>query len=170
MENKINFDCESLLEYEIEGKAGKIEITDLKPFIDDDFDNEDIEDMTARIYGDKILFNFTGYSGQYGVLGVWDTTKNKLIHISEGAYGLRNLLTDNTVYQLVYISGWGIQPHASLYGIKLGILDQHKESDLLVDKLEIDFNPEKDKFDLQCTDDVIYLVVNDVEHKIYDLK
>lgn len=89
MENKINFDCENLFEYEIEGKSGKIEMTDLKPFIDDNLDKEDIEDMTARIYGDKILFNFTEYSGQYGVVGVWDTTKNKLIHISEGTYWIK---------------------------------------------------------------------------------
>ena len=53
---------------------------------------------------------------------------------------------------------------------KLGILDQNCEPDLLIEDLEIDFDSEKDDYDLFNDDKTLYLLINDAENKIYDLK
>lgn len=75
MANKINYECKYFMEYEVDDKKGKIRMVDLKPYINNNFHKTDIEKLSSRIYNDKILFSFTGYSGQYGIVGVWDTNE-----------------------------------------------------------------------------------------------
>ena len=79
-----------------------------------DGNRADIEYINAEVSDDFVICCLTVSQGQGGIVFVWDTDKQKIVHYSDGKYAVRAVINDNKVYVLRVVSYWGVTAHLEL--------------------------------------------------------
>ncbi len=81
---------------------------------------EDIEYIHAEVCGRYVVGCMTTAQGQGGLVFVWDTEAQQVIHVSDGEYAVRAAVHDHKVYTLRQVSFWGVRAHLRLDFCPLG--------------------------------------------------
>lgn len=79
-----------------------------------------IEYIHAAVYGDKVVCCAYVAEGQGGIVFVWDTSTEQIIHYSYGAFAIQAAIHNDMVYVLRAVSYWGVKPHLKFDYCKLG--------------------------------------------------
>ena len=108
-----------------------------------------IETTWAGIIEDKIIFTLDAYSGQVGLIGVWDVVNNKLIHLTNEEYIYKVALFDDKIMSIKRIGYWGHPVSYDLDEIELGIIDYEKSSRNLKKDIDIKDKRGRIKFEYE---------------------
>ena len=84
------------------------------------------EGGTAKVVGNYIIGTGLGASGQTGIVFIWDTEKDKLVHISEGAFAMDASILDNQVYVISETVIFGQRSHFELCRASFGTMNANE--------------------------------------------
>lgn len=94
-------------------------------------DEDDIEGGNMIPLNDgNILIFFTTASDQGGVVFIWDTEKDEIVHVSEGAYTIAASIYKGEVFTLRYIHYWGITPYLAWSKAPAKTMDAWSETEI----------------------------------------
>lgn len=79
-----------------------------------------IEYVYAGVYGEMVACCACVSEGQGGIVFVWDTSKEQIIHYSYGTFAIQAAIHNDMVYVLRAVSYWGVKPHLEFDYCKLG--------------------------------------------------
>lgn len=115
-----------LIEADVDGIHKQILFSDIEPFWS--YANEDdFEGGYANIKDDYIIFTILVASSQGGVIVIWDTKKDCVVHISEGSYCLTASIYKDRVFYLCDVCNYTMPSHYQMYSIPLYTMDSYKE-------------------------------------------
>ncbi|SFB66459.1 hypothetical protein [Ruminococcus albus] len=119
----------ALFEICVNGQIQKITLDMLHPIWRDIKDNgiEDIEYLSADICGDLVACCACVSQGQGGIVFVWDTVTESIVHYSDGCYAVRALVCDDMVYTIREVHGYGIRARLELDHCPFGTKDTEFE-------------------------------------------
>ena len=72
-------------------------------------ERQDIEYINAEIYGGFVVCCASVAQGQDGIVFIWDTDKQKIVHYSDGKFAVKATIHDDKVYVLRVVSHWGVK-------------------------------------------------------------
>ena len=81
----------------------------------------------ANIKDDYIIFTILVASSQGGVIVIWDTKKDCVVHISEGSYCLTAAIYKDRVFYLCDVCNYTMPSHYQMYSIPLYTMDSYEE-------------------------------------------
>ena len=96
-----------------------------------DLTKTNTEEVSVSVNKQMIVGTITAFSGQTGIVFVWDLLKNRIIHVSNGAYAVRSILFNNKVYSLHFVSSWGKKPEFQLHSMDFGTKDPNKAPSII---------------------------------------
>ena len=91
---------------------------------------DDIEGISVFAEGDYVVAQFSVASGQGGVVTVWDE-EGKLVHISNGEYGIASTIFKGYVYTLCGIMYYGHPLSYIMTRSPLGTMDAWAEAEVI---------------------------------------
>lgn len=120
---------------------------------------EDIEYTWVDAQQKFVVGIITVASGQGGILFVWDTEEQRIVHISDGSYAVRALLHHKQIYTIRYVYCWGTPAHLTAEVVDFGSLDSQIEGNEL--KLNLELSDENNPYDdpslrLEVINDTVY--------------
>ena len=132
MIQNLNYKAEGnvLIGYDVNSIHKEIKFSDIEPFWNY-ANEEDFENGRAYVFGTLIAFSILVASGQGGVIIIWDTEKECVVHISEAAYSEAVYLFMERVYYLCQVSNYNTPSHLRLYSIPLFTMDVDKSGERL---------------------------------------
>ena len=109
--------------YSVDGKEHSIPFAPIAKYWEY-ANEEDVEWAKMTLLDDgNLLIALTTASGQGGVVAIWDTGKDHLIHVSEGAYAVAANVYDGAVYTLCFVEHWGVKAYFIVTKVPLGRMD-----------------------------------------------
>ena len=128
----LNYKAEDgvLIEADVNDIHKEIRFSDIEPFWS--CANEEVfENGRAYVFGNLIAFFILVASGQGGVIIIWDTEKECVVHISEAAFCEAVYLFKERVYYLCQVSNYNTPSHLRLYSIPMFTMDAGKTGERL---------------------------------------
>lgn len=66
-------------------------------------------------------------SGQGGIIFVWDTVEERIVHLTEGAFAVRAAVHQGKVYTIRYVWHWGVAAYLMAEVVDFGGIDSRLE-------------------------------------------
>lgn len=89
-----------------------------------DGNRADIEYINAEICGVYIVCCASVSQGQGGIVFIWDTEQQKIVHCSDGRFAVKATVRFDKVYVLREISHWGVPAHLELDYCDFGTMSE----------------------------------------------
>jgi hypothetical protein len=152
----------------VDGEECDIYFSDLYPYWSDATADKE-EGGVAIVQGNYVVGIALVSGRQGGAVYVWDSTQKKIVHVSEGSFGVSPLIFDNMVYALRCVSQWAVAPHFVLTRSKFGVKDA--DADFEVVRCSIpcdvnDFDGDFEKISLIGDSNGLAILLNGVEYRI----
>ena len=155
-------DDKTVLSVKMEGKENRLLYRTLAKY-NEDITDENIEEASATVCNDLIVGTITAFSGQTGLVYVWNPLTVQIEHVSEGSYAVRAMLVGDKLYSLLYISSWGKKPEFQLCRIEFGVKDPERESEVIPIPENISGCPwpADGEVELDVEDNLIHITIGD---------
>ena len=160
-------DDKTVLSVKMEGKEKRLLYRTLAKY-NEDITDENIEEASATVCNGLIVGTITAFSGQTGLVYVWNPLTSQIEHVSEGSYAVRAMLVGDKLYSLLYISSWGKQPEFQLCRIEFGVKDPERESEVIPIPENISGCPwpADGEVELDAEDNLIHITIGDKEASV----
>lgn len=112
---------------------------------------DDIEYLSADLYDDLLVCCAYVSQGQGGIVFVWDTSKEKIVHYSDGNFAVKAAINNDIVYVLRMVSFWGQEAHLEMDCCPLGTMEEDND----VSAVELD-------------EETAHLLINDPQNYVIE--
>lgn len=140
---KLVLDNGIIFSYESNGNkfsASAKELAKYWPDCLEDYEDEEESGVELTVEGGKIKLVdgaivgvLNAYSGQSGVVFIWDCLREEYVHISDGCFAIDAIPFNGFVYSLSFVSYYGCKAHFVLDRVPIGTKDI---SDTLTEQVE----------------------------------
>lgn len=154
-----------IIEAEIDGVASEIKFSDIAPFWEY-ANEEDYESGRAYVYEDYIAFTMLTHSGQGGIIVVWDTNDESVVHISEAAYCQALSIFEDNIYYLCDVSNFVTPSHIQLYSVPLFTMDASESGERIYCEEPSQFYNQENPpqfFEIDASDSGIIVMIDEEE-------
>lgn len=135
-------DNKTIYQYTKENKTRRITFYRIRKYWD--YANaEQNEGITVSVQNQYIICILIVASGQGGIVFVWDTEKNCIVHLSEASYAVKSIVAEGNVISLCHVAHYGTRPYFTLICSEFNTIDVWKEpKSLVVEGIEDDLDNE----------------------------
>lgn len=105
---------------------------------------KDIEEIHFDVQEQYVVVSFMAEAEfQNGIILVWDTVSEKIVHVSYGAFVKKAFVYKGYVYSVRDIMASGIKPHLEFYKIPFGVMAEEANGERVAKDANITADDEK---------------------------
>ncbi len=84
---------------------------------------EEIEEYYFNVQGQYVVGSFLTADRQGGILLVWDTVSEKIVHVSDGEFVVRTIIFNGSIYSICDVMTFVTKEHLEFFKIPFGVMD-----------------------------------------------